>query len=478
MAIYDVNGALLINAYDVNGNSLQSAYDVNGNQIFSAAPLPLKIMTYNVGGWYTGSGGNVPTEKKSEYLALHTGMIEDNDPDVLVIQEYLANFSADGTSAKTLLESLFPYVHTKTSGTYYGRAVCSKYPISDYTERTYTAESNRYFDSCIITVSGVPITIVDTHLGLTQANRDSEIAQLIPFLQSWDRVICCGDYNTGIINSSSTEMYQSNIVPFINAGFNLANCNGDTFLVTYSNEPTSTGTSCLDNIITSQSVAIDNVYVDTTKLTDNIEDKVDHMPLIAEVLVSTEPPTPPEPLPAIDWDLEWDYSDGLMSENGFTNNISGTASETLLDNSVMLTATDSGYVVVRPTTETCTSGVAEYVFSGNTYDTNTGRGARFMLSNGSTGLQIFIQNPTGNIKYQSGSTLIDTGATCGDGQDHTLRFEFNRDWVNYIYLDGNLIYSTRIMSNQYVVKNNIFAQGNTTIYMKSAKYAFNYFTQS
>ena len=283
--IYAKNGTLLLSAYELDGDALDKAYDINGTQIYTIE-FNLKVMTYNVGGWYTGSGTNVPADKKDAYLALQTGMIEDNDPDVLVIQEYLANFSADGTSALTLLQSLFPYVHVKTSGTYFGRAICSKYPISDYTERTYTQESSRYFDSCAITVNGVPITFVNTHLGLTQENRDPEIVQLITYLQTQSRFIACGDYNTSITtNDKTADAWVYNIKPFLDAGFHSANCD-ETFYYTSSNYPDGTWNGCLDNIITSANITIDSAEVDETKRNDGLNDRIDHMPFIATLTIN------------------------------------------------------------------------------------------------------------------------------------------------------------------------------------------------
>lgn len=289
--IYDINGNALSAAYDLNGDSLQSAFNISGENVFSAQPLTLKVMSYNVGGWYIGSGSNVPTAQKEEYIALQTGMIEDNDPDVLCIQEYLADFAADGTSALTMLQSLFPYVHAVTSGTYFGRAICSKYPITNYVERTYTAEPSRYYDSCTITVNGIPLTCVNTHLGLTQANRDSEISQLIAYLQTLDRFVACGDYNTMITpdsaNTSSTA-YINNVKPFVDAGFNTANFGEFGFLLTCVDR-SSEEHLYLDNIYSSENIAIVNAYVDETKLTDAINDPIDHMPLIATVELEDTP---------------------------------------------------------------------------------------------------------------------------------------------------------------------------------------------
>jgi len=282
--IYNISGIATNSAYDVSGNHLNRAYDVSGNQVFSGS-ISLKVMTYNVGGWYTGSGGNVPAAKKDTYYALQTGMITDNDPDILIIQEYLAQFSDDGTSALTMLQGLFPYVHAVTSGTYFGRAVCSKYPITDYVQRAYTQESSRYFDSCTITVNGVPITVVNTHLGLTQANRTPELSQLIGFLNTQTRFICGGDFNTSIMptETTSSTSYVENVKPLLDEGYHMANFAEEGFLVTSSDKPDGTWDGCLDNIVTSSNISVSGAYVDTTKLTDGLNDKIDHMPLIATV---------------------------------------------------------------------------------------------------------------------------------------------------------------------------------------------------
>lgn len=286
MSIFNIDGDSIPSAYGKNGVRISQAYDIDGNELLQQS-VGLKVMTYNVGGWYIGSGRNVPAAKKDQYLALQTGMIENNDPDVLVIQEYLANFSDDGTSALSILQELFPYVHAKVSGTYFGRAICSKYPITNYVERTFTAESSRYFDSCTITVNNFPIAFVNTHLGLTQANRDSEIVQLIQYLNTLNTFVACGDYNTGITDAdltTSSTAYINNVKPFIDAGFHTANFGQFGFMLTCVDRTNGTH-YYLDNEYTSSNIEILNAYVDETKLTDLIDDPIDHMPLIAELSI-------------------------------------------------------------------------------------------------------------------------------------------------------------------------------------------------
>ena len=288
--IYDKNGVALQDAYDVNGQALGAAYAIDGTQIFPSS-FNLKVMTYNVGQWYVGGGDNVPADKDAAYYALQNGMIQQNDPDILCIQEYWKIFSKTGRTAVSMLQQYFPYIHEQGGNSgYFGRCICSKYPISNYTVRLYTGEANRYFDTCTITVHGVPITVCNTHFGLTQAERDAEISQLIPYLQSQSRFLCCGDFNTVIVYDDptsatpSSQEYIDNVKPFIDAGFHTANFGEFGFMATQIKNG-GERKLCLDNWYTSSNIEVDNAFVDTTKLTDGLDDEIDHMPLIAELVV-------------------------------------------------------------------------------------------------------------------------------------------------------------------------------------------------
>lgn len=290
MAIYDKNGQSLYVVYGKDGSALTHAYDKSGNLLYVAEPTTLKVMTYNVGGWYIGSGRNVPAAYKNSYYALQTGMIENNDPDILFINEYLEEFSDDGTSALTMLQSLFPYVYAIPSGTYFGRVFCSKYPLTGYEHHYYTNETSRYYDSIVVTVEGLQITLVVTHLS-TNSRRIAQTTELISYLNTLDYFICAGDLNTNEARDTTGQDYIDVIVPLLNAGFNLANNSTFGFFDTYFDETSSNPNveggwaGCLDNIITSSNIPITSVTVDTTKRTDSLSQKTDHMPLIATINV-------------------------------------------------------------------------------------------------------------------------------------------------------------------------------------------------
>lgn len=285
--IYTKDGKTTQNAYDAEGQLLSVAYSKDGAKVYPA----LRVMSYNVGQWYVGGGDNVPAAKDAEYYALQNGMLLRDDPDILCIQEYWKVISKTGRTAKSMLEQYFPYIHEQGGDSgYFGRCVCSKYPITDYTVRLYTGESDRYFDSCTVTVHGTPITVVNTHLGLTQAARDAEIAELIAFLKAQKRFLCCGDFNTVIVYDDpasatpTSQEYIDNVKPFIDEGFHSANFTEFGFLCTQVKNG-GARKLCLDTCYTSANIEITAAYTDNTKLNDGIADEVDHLPILAEVII-------------------------------------------------------------------------------------------------------------------------------------------------------------------------------------------------
>lgn len=289
MPIYNISGNTLHSAYNYVGQTINKAYDIASDVIFPDEPTSIKVMTYNVGEWYYGGGDNVPADKDAAYYALQNGMIAANNPDVLLIQEYWKVFSKTGRTAKSMLDQYFPYIHEQGGNSgYYGRCICSKYPISNYTVHAYSNDAKRYYDTCVITVNGVAITFVNTHLDTDETKRLQNVAELVPFLQTLDTFVCGGDMNTMIqastANTESTP-YINNVKPFVDAGFGTANFQPieDGFKVTYINADLWHG--YLDNIYTSSNIGIGTVYVDTTKETDNLGDKIDHMPLIATLQI-------------------------------------------------------------------------------------------------------------------------------------------------------------------------------------------------
>ena len=90
--IYGVDGNPLISAFDVSGDEAIAAYNLSGETVFPDVRT-LKVMNYNVGGWYDGSGSNVPEGKASAYLEMQNQIFSEVDADIACLEEYWTYFS-------------------------------------------------------------------------------------------------------------------------------------------------------------------------------------------------------------------------------------------------------------------------------------------------------------------------------------------------------------------------------------------------
>lgn len=290
MAVYDAAGNRLLSVYDAQGNRLTRAYDAEGNVIYTIEPIALKVMTYNVGGWYIGSGTNVPTSKDALYYDLQKTILQNQNADILCLEEYWNQFSPDRT-ALSLLEQYYPYIHAEGGDTTYtGRCICSKYPITNYTVNVYAQDTaGRYYDKATINVDGVPIDVIVTHLHPSdQAEKIRTAKILFDYTETLAyRWIVCGDFNSTLMDPFS-ETNAAIYNQFLNAGDHLANAGAFGILPTACNSDNWAADSfAIDQIITSPDNTIDAVWTDLTKVNDDINDgKIDHVPLIAEITLN------------------------------------------------------------------------------------------------------------------------------------------------------------------------------------------------
>lgn len=297
MSVYDENGNALTAVYDANGVSLQEAYDEHGNVIFEANPLSIKVMTYNAGQWLTGGGQG--TSSEGTYAANHRNLLQTimtaQNPDILCIQEYWDVIGS--VTVRSLLEQYFPYIQEVNGETnYFGHAIASKYPITNFVTARLSSNptflpvsestnTNRFIDRCNITIEGRVFTVFNTHFALTESDRSNNANWLLALMKEQTNVITCGDFNTSCHDETDPD-YTGVIHKFLFNGFHCANCSEFGFINTYTD--TSDGSanwSPTDNIITSHNINIVDVWTDNTKLTDSLNEKIDHIPLIAELAV-------------------------------------------------------------------------------------------------------------------------------------------------------------------------------------------------
>ena len=291
MPIYDAEGNQLNHAYDAEGNELNTVYDADGSVHWRKDSILLKVMEYNVGGWYDGSGSNVPAAKDSAYYQLQNSMIANADADILCMCEYWDQFSANRT-ALSMLQQYYPYIHAENgTNTYFGRCVCSKYPIVDYTVNVYSGDTaGRYYDKATLDIEGQSVDVIVTHLHPSDQSEKIRTAKILfdyteTLTNPW---IVCGDFNSTLYDPFS-ETNAAIYNQFLNAGDSIANAGDFGILPTACNSTDWANESfAIDQIITSPTITIDSVTTDLTKTTDALNDKIDHVPFIANVTIPLE----------------------------------------------------------------------------------------------------------------------------------------------------------------------------------------------
>ena len=163
--VYSLDGSIASIINNKSGQNIEIAYDIDGIVVYNANML--KIMTYNVGQWYTGTSSRVPTNKKSAYYALQYGTFEDNPVDILFLQEYLNSWCEDDSSAQTdFIEPFFDYQEVTSPTGYVGHSICAKeYVINNYISHSFTPVVGPYpsFETAQITFDGKTINIINTH---------------------------------------------------------------------------------------------------------------------------------------------------------------------------------------------------------------------------------------------------------------------------------------------------------------------------
>lgn len=303
MGIYDKNGNALPACYDKDGNALSNAYDKDGNVIWSASPVSLKVANYNVGDWYIGSHTYVPEAYKTEYTNLQNDIFTAIDVDLCCMQEAPKQFCVDGTLASTILENYFEYTQwcaAYESSTIPSRTEGSNYAIEDFQMVDFTGSAysgtTRTYEKFYITVGGKRICIIESHYSLTHSTAVLQNQQMMAAAAGEEYCIIMGDFNTTIHSDAEdyllTEDYIDLVKPWIDAGYNSANCSDFGVFYTYGStswEQYQQGNgyiSATDHIFTSPNITIDSVTMNTLKRTDAIDHKVDHMPIVAELTIN------------------------------------------------------------------------------------------------------------------------------------------------------------------------------------------------
>lgn len=175
-----------------------------------------------------------------------------------------------------------------------------------------------------------------------------------------------------------------------------------------------------------------------------------------------------------DWDIEWDYSMGLLEDNGFEKTIVGLSPSSIMtDDGQLLKVTNrEDYVMLAPPITTCKKAVAEAIANFN--DITTRNGFRFLLSNGEYGCQLFVNKSKGmSMLYDNGvESKISIFNPIILNTDYKIKMEFDENTGNKIYINDELVYETTNFSAYYCTNNRLFQQSVGATYLKSLKYKF------
>ena len=288
MSIYDINGNAMDSAYSKSGQSLDAAFNIDGEQVFPDS-VTLKVMTYNVQ-WFT---------LLNSQQTMQAAIINGNNADVIGFQE----MSKNGTIPTVGNNVLTAYSTKKLSNHKNYLGMASKLPLSNYVISDFSNQDPqdasqyneiRAYMVADISAGGKVIKWINTHLCLlTQSIKwlqMSEIKALADgFVAEGYPVIITGDFNSYALSVEDDD-YINMYKPFVDDGYNLANCDDITgFTKTWTDSTSATSLSemtwATDCIIVSSDVSIDSVVFDTTKFSYLDGNPIDHIPIIATLTI-------------------------------------------------------------------------------------------------------------------------------------------------------------------------------------------------
>lgn len=246
------------------------------------------VMSYNAGMWYNGSGFMVPDQQASKFLELNRGLIENNSPDILCIQEYCCNMSSQ-VSAAEFLSGKYKYVETAKGESQYlnyvGKAICTNERLED--ADNFSLENNGVYDSpnyerAYVYLNGRRVCVVSAHFAAHPYLAMLELQGLVNTIKNEPYFIICVDANVDVKDKANYDavmsVFESNSVEC-----SIANGGEYGTFVTYPFADTA-----IDNVITSKNIKIDSVKVDDCKdellYADGRDDR-DHFPLIVSFYV-------------------------------------------------------------------------------------------------------------------------------------------------------------------------------------------------
>lgn len=249
------------------------------------------VMSYNV---QTFTGINAQE-------AMQRDIIANNNPDIIGFQEFSYSDSTPAIAANMLAS----YQYISRSNPWHYMAMASKttkindlvldmYQHQDRGTDGQQRESARCYMKAYIYVNNKRVAWFNTHLSYIQDTpgieaKRGQMQELFNLVRDEERFIITADFNNTAL-SVSGEDYIQMFKPFVDAGYNLANCTEKTgFNKTWGSSTTATSQNELnyatDCIITSGNIDIVKVEYDMTKFNNLDGNQIDHIPIIAKLYI-------------------------------------------------------------------------------------------------------------------------------------------------------------------------------------------------
>lgn len=288
MGVMNLSGQL-VELSKLNGYPISDAFSAGGVLLNPVQDeLKLTLMSYNCGGYYLGSGTNVPTDYMTQFEQILRTIVSNNDCDVMCIQEHHHNFSGDVTAESILSDYYDSFFENGGDTQYGGRLTATRKAVSSNSYWSFSKQSVQ--GNCleiVINVAEKDIHILSVHLDWQdQSRQELQAQELIQWASDKEYFVICGDFNSVCYGIYDLD-YLTVIKPFLDAGYNSVNCAKFGFIPTFYMEGDSGDGSSLDQIITSSNITIRKVWTDKIKYGNpDIGERVDHLPLCAELVIN------------------------------------------------------------------------------------------------------------------------------------------------------------------------------------------------
>lgn len=174
-----------------------------------------------------------------------------------------------------------------------------------------------------------------------------------------------------------------------------------------------------------------------------------------------------------DWDYEWDYTQGLLSSNGFTKTISGTeAAEALQEDGVLISSAFGSYIRFDAVQPTMSVGVGEYLVVLNESNATGAQNLRLCLSNGTNGVQVYVNSSRWRIMNRDNPSAGTIIANAVNGETYRVRLELG-ETASDVYINGTKVAENVPNSSTiYCPANRLFQQNGGSTLVQSVKYKF------